>query len=313
VAAGNRAGVTRRIAIVGGGLAGIAAAVRLADAGMLPIVIETRRKLGGRATSFIDPRNGEVLDNCQHVLLGCCTNLIDLYDRLGVLDQIEWHRELFWTAGNGVIDRLRAGWLPAPAHLGGALLGMRLFSLADKRQIARAMWRMIRLGERGRWEWSGRTFAQFLRDAGQGDALMRRFWNVIIVSACNLDVDHVGAAFAMQVFQQGFMANRWSYVMGVPRVPLWNLYEPVTRRIEEAGGEIRLGESAKAIAYDGRRVTGVVTDAGGCAAAGARSADGQPDPRRASLVRPADHGAAASRAGRHGRAMAVQQGHRAER
>ncbi|MFM8732066.1 MAG: FAD-dependent oxidoreductase, partial [Phycisphaerales bacterium] len=71
--------VPRTAAVVGGGIAGLACALRLAEAGMRVTVIETRRKLGGRATSFVDPRTGEVLDNCQHVLMGCCTNLLDFY------------------------------------------------------------------------------------------------------------------------------------------------------------------------------------------------------------------------------------------
>ena len=87
----------KRVAIIGGGLAGIAAAVRLADAGCQPILIESKKRLGGRATSLVDPRSGHTIDNCQHVLLGCCTNLIDLYSRLNVLDQIEWHKTLYWT------------------------------------------------------------------------------------------------------------------------------------------------------------------------------------------------------------------------
>ena len=80
--------MSREVLILGGGLAGLSAAVRLAEAGHRPVVLETRRKLGGRATSFDDPRSGTVLDNCQHVLMGCCTNLQDLYQRLAVLDTI---------------------------------------------------------------------------------------------------------------------------------------------------------------------------------------------------------------------------------
>ena len=78
--------MSRDILIIGGGLAGLAAAVQLAQAGDRPVILETRRKLGGRATSFDDAISGTVLDNCQHVLMGCCTNLQDLYQRLGVLD-----------------------------------------------------------------------------------------------------------------------------------------------------------------------------------------------------------------------------------
>ena len=83
----------KRVAIVGGGIAGLSAAIRVAEAGWIPILIEASKRLGGRASSFEDPRSSRVLDNCQHVVMGCCSNLVDFYDRLGVLDAIEWHRE----------------------------------------------------------------------------------------------------------------------------------------------------------------------------------------------------------------------------
>ncbi len=252
----------RRVAIIGGGCAGIAAAVRLAEAGCRPILIETRKRLGGRATSFPDPRTGLEIDNCQHVLLGCCTNLIDLYDRLGVADRIEWHRTLYWTRGQGRIDTMSAGWLPAPLHLAGAMRRMRLFDRAQKKHIRRGMIRLVRMGAKGRFAYRAKTFGEFLRECGQPDDVVADFWNTIIVSACNLDVGRVGALPAMQVFQEGFLANRWSYTMGLSSVPLADLYDPAAPVIEAAGGEVRLGVSAKAIAFDGRRVTGVVTAEG---------------------------------------------------
>src|SRR6185369_14551511 len=96
----------RRVVVLGGGLAGIAAGVRLAGRGFSVTLVETRKRLGGRATSFVDPDTGRVLDNCQHVLLGCCTNLIDLYGRLHVADKIEWHRRLYFMDGAGHLDTL---------------------------------------------------------------------------------------------------------------------------------------------------------------------------------------------------------------
>ncbi len=204
----------RRIAIVGGGLAGIAAAVRLAEDGCTPIVFETRKRLGGRATSLLDPRSGRVIDNCQHVLMGCCTNLVDLYDRLDVLEEIEWHRRFYWTRGDGRIEVLKPSWTPAPFHLGPSLMRMKMFTRADKRAIARAMWRLIRLGSTGRLAWRGRPFSDFLSECGQPPSAVERFWSTVIVSACNLDVDQVDAALAMQVFQEGFLANRWAYPDG---------------------------------------------------------------------------------------------------
>ncbi len=262
----------RRIAIVGGGLAGIAAALKLAEADCQPIIIESRKILGGRATSFIDPRHGEVIDNCQHVLLGCCTNLIDLYDRLGVLDKIDWHRELYWTHTHGEIDCVKASRLPAPFHLALSFARMGLVQKNERKQIRRAMWRMIRLGSKGRLVWSDRTFAQFLNDCRQDESTIRKFWNAVIVSACNLDVSRVCAAHAIQVFQEGFMANRWSYTMGLATVPLVELYQSAGVALQRAGGEIHLGRPARAIAYDGRRVTGVVTGDGVIEAAAVISA-----------------------------------------
>ena len=252
----------RPIAIIGGGLAGIAAALRLLEADCRPTIIETRKHLGGRATSFADPRTGLILDNCQHVLLCCCTNLIDLYDRLGVLDLIRWHRTLNWTRGRGLIDRMRAGLLPAPLHMAGSLRRMSMFSRDEKRAIARAMRRLVRLGGKGRLEWRDRTFAEFLAEQEQPESIIRDFWNTVIASACNLDVHRVSAAMALMVIQEGFLANRWSYTMGMLTVPLLDLYVPAARMIEEGGGEIHLGTSARAIGYDGKRITGVVTEAG---------------------------------------------------
>jgi len=251
-----------QVAIIGGGLAGIAAAVRLAQAGVKPIVIESRKKLGGRATSFIDPRSNDVLDNCQHVLMGCCTNLLDLYDALGVLDEIEWHKTFYWTAGRGTIDVMKPSAMPAPFHLVSSFNRLSWLTKADRKAIARAMWKLIRCGFDERRQWQGRTFAEFLREHEQPESAIAKFWNVVIVSACNLDVERIAAPLAMQVFQEGFLANKWSSAMGLPSVPLWALYDKAEAIIAEAGGELRLGESAKSIAYDGSRVTGVVTDEG---------------------------------------------------
>jgi zeta-carotene desaturase len=256
--------VKRRVCIVGGGLAGIAAAVRLVEAEHHPIVIETRRKLGGRATSFIDPRTGETLDNCQHVVLGCCTNLIDLYQRIGVLELIRWDRTLYWCNGrrDQPFDRMEASWLPAPLHLGRSLRRMTLLNRNQKREIRRAMLRMIRMGTHARLSWIDHSFREFLDSCGQTEGTRRLFWEPIVVSACNLGIDRVAASTALHVFQEGFLGHRWSYTMGLSSAPLSDLYDPAVRLIEQAGGEILLGTSARAIAFDGRRVTGVVTDDG---------------------------------------------------
>ena len=230
--------MSRTIAIVGGGLAGIATAIRLAEAGERPVLIETSKRLGGRATTFVDPRTGDRLDNCQHVLMGCCTNLIDLYERLGVLDRIEWHRALHWAVPGGEPDRIEAGRLPAPLHLARSFGRMRLFDRTEKRAIRRGMLRIARLGAKGRYVWRDRTFGELLTALEQPERVVRCFWNTVIVSACNIDVDRVAASSALHVIQDGFLANSWSYTMGLAAVPLVDLYDPATTLIRERGGEV---------------------------------------------------------------------------
>jgi zeta-carotene desaturase len=252
----------RRILIVGGGLAGIAAAVRLAEGDCEPILIESKKRLGGRATSLVDPRSGLTIDNCQHVLMGCCTNLIDLYDRLGVIDRIQWHDRIYWTRNGLDVSVMKNGWLPAPLHQSGSFRRMKVFSHADKKHIARAMWRIIRMGSRGRFAWRDRTFNEFLEECRQPQELVQSFWNTVIVSACNLPVERVSAAYALQVFQEGFLASKWSVTMGLPGVPLGELYDSAFDVIENAGGHVLLGISVKALAFDGSRISGVVTDEG---------------------------------------------------
>ncbi|MBC24068.1 MAG: hypothetical protein CMJ32_09170 [Phycisphaerae bacterium] len=254
--------MNRDVVIIGGGLSGLAAAIGLIRGGVRPIIIETRRKLGGRATSFIDPRTDQVLDNCQHVLMGCCTNLMDFYEHLGVLDLVQWHRTLYWADPPRPPCPMTIGRLPAPLHHALGFMRLGLFSMRQKRALARAMWRLIRMGPSGRIQWRHRTFMEFLRETGQDEDLVERFWNVVVVSACNLDVEHVGAEPAMKVFQEGFLANRFSPAMGLCTVPLIDLYDPALEMIQEGGGEVRIGTSVKSIAFDGSRVTSVITEHG---------------------------------------------------
>lgn len=241
--------------VIGGGLAGLAAAVRLAEAGVAVTLVETRQRLGGRATSFVDPTTGELLDNCQHVLLGCCTNLIDLYRRLGVLDQIEWHRRLYFADGRGRLGVLEGDDLPAPLHTTRSLLAMPVLSLREKLAIARGMIAVMRVGREGRRRLGDVSFAQWLVQQRQPQSAIDRFWAVIVISACNELPERVAARYALQVFQDGFLNHRASYVMGLPRGALVSLYDPAKAALERAGGRILLSESASQLLVEGGRVT----------------------------------------------------------
>src|SRR5437870_8099619 len=111
-----------RVAVVGGGLAGLAAGSVLAHSGFHVTLFERRPYLGGRASSYQHPGTGEVIDNCQHVLLGCCTNLIDFYERTGVAGSIRWFERMTFLEPGGRASEIGPSSLPAPLHTTPAFL-----------------------------------------------------------------------------------------------------------------------------------------------------------------------------------------------
>lgn len=235
------------------------AALRLARAGQRVLLLETRKRLGGRASSFTDPHTDAVLDQCQHAVMPACTHVLDLYSQLGLHDVIEWHHEVHFAADNGRIDTLKPDPLPAPLHIARSFLAMASLSLRDKLAIAYAMTRILTMGTAGRDRHQGRTIAQLLDDYGQPDSARRRFWNVIIASACNDHPENVDAPLALKVFQEGFLATSKALGVGLPRVPLIDLYQPLEQTLAQHDGAIRLGTSVSQITYDDHRITGVLT------------------------------------------------------
>lgn len=239
------------VVIAGGGLAGLTAAVTLADVGARVCLIEAKRRLGGRATSFVDTARGEVLDNCQHVALGCCRAYLGLCERLKVMDCFDWYSKQYWVEAGGRVSVIEPSSLPAPLHYAGSFLRAKHLTWEEKGAIARGMIN-IRLSEREMYkEW---TFGAYLAMAEQPKGAIAKFWEPVIVSACNLSVDRVCAASALKVFQDGFLSDVKAGVMGVPKVPLLRLYDAVEQVICESGGEVRLGESVVGIDEDGKGV-----------------------------------------------------------
>ena len=164
------------VAIIGGGLAGMAAAVALATSGCRVELFESRRWLGGRAASFCDPETGQLVDLCQHVSMGCCTNLADFCRRIGAGDLLRRDRTLHFIGPDGQHCRLSATrWLPAPLHLAPGFWRMKYLSLADRARIGRAMWKLMRMRGEQRHDALDRPVARGERSVGDGDrALLER-------------------------------------------------------------------------------------------------------------------------------------------
>ena len=231
------------VAVVGGGLAGLAAACALADSGFRVSLFERKPFVGGRASSYEHPGTGEVVDNCQHVLLGCCTNLIAFYRRLGVEDKIRWYDRLTFIEPGGRQSVIAPSFLPAPFHSAPSFLAAHSLSLADKIGIARAMMSLARSLP----EENGDNFLAWLRQHGQTERAIERFWKVVLVSALNEDLDRMSSYYAGQVFRESFLKSAVGGRMGVPRVPLTTLYGAASSYIEAHGGQVHLRATVESI------------------------------------------------------------------
>ena len=215
------------VAVLGAGLAGLATAAALGSAGFRVDLYEARPFPGGRATSWPvsgADGEGEVIDNCQHVLLRCCVNLLDLYRRLGAEDKIQFHREYFFIEPGGRTSVLKRGMLPAPAHFAGSFLGLRFLDLSDKTGIARAM-HVIPREFRERRDLDRITMLDWLIEKEQTANAIERYWRQVLVSAVNEELDRMAAAHGLQVFWLGMLARSDSYEMGLAAVPLRDLYD----------------------------------------------------------------------------------------
>jgi zeta-carotene desaturase len=216
-----------KVLIAGGGLAGLSAAAALGGAGIDVDLFEMRPFLGGRATSYSAPagegETPDTIDNCQHVLLRCCVNLLDFYQRLGVRDRIQFYREFYFIEPGGQTSVLRRGRLPAPFHFTGSFLRMRCLSRADKMGIARAL-AALRSERKKRKDLDRISMLDWLLQKRQTPHAIDRFWRQVLVSAVNEDLDRMAAIHGFQVFWEGFLAKADAYEMGVPAIPLGQLY-----------------------------------------------------------------------------------------
>jgi squalene-associated FAD-dependent desaturase len=260
-----------RALIIGGGLSGLAAASALGRSGIEVELLEARGFLGGRATSYPLPSpGGETagqpqphIDNCQHILLRCCVNLLDFYAHLGVADHIRFFGKFYFLEPGGRVSELSAGrLLPAPLHFTMSFaLRMKCLSLADKASLARGLLALRREQRNGRPGLDRISMAEWLREKGQTPRTVERFWRPVLVSAINEELDRMAAAHGFQVFWLGFLARKDASEMGVPAVPLGELYSAgAWSRWPEV--QIRLRQPVERVLIEDGRAAGVLTTSG---------------------------------------------------
>jgi squalene-associated FAD-dependent desaturase len=242
----------RHVAVVGGGFAGLAAAVRLARGGARVTLLERRPFLGGRAYSFTDPATGEVVDNGPHALMGAYTEALDFLAEIGASEKLQAQPRLRVALAHPVLGmgEVAAPAVPGPLQAPLALLRYRLLAPVDR---ARLFAGALRLAGR-RCDLSGRTVAQALAQVGQSPAACERFWHPLAIATLNEAPELAAAAPFAAVLRRAFFAGARAARFALATVPLSELYTTDARRaVEAAGGTVVTGATVAAVTlHDGR-------------------------------------------------------------
>jgi squalene-associated FAD-dependent desaturase len=242
--------VTRRhVVVIGGGLAGITAAIELREAGLDVTLLEARPWLGGATSSF--SRDGLMVDTGQHVFLRCCTSYQELLATLGMTGSVALQDRFDVTvlspAGRA---RLRRSGLPAPLHLGRALLGYKFLALPERLRVGRAALALRGL-DPAQPGLDGQRLGDWLRARGQNDNARRRLWDLFIVSSLNIDGDDASLSLAATVLKTALLEGKSAADIGVPAVPLGDLHGRAAARVlDRLGARVRLGTKAAAVERD---------------------------------------------------------------
>jgi len=226
--------------VVGGGYAGIACALALADASVPVTLLEARRAWGGRATSWPDPKMGDTVDNGQHVWMGCYDDTFALLKRLGTERHVPLGGglELCFVDPGG-----RAHRLSAPPALGRAGLALALLCYGALSPVGR--WRLARALRSAPPPSDSETALDWLARAGQGAAEVRAFWDPLVLAALNVPLDVASARLVHAVVVAAFRGTPQAATISVPRTGLAELLLPVPDALAACGGRARLGAAVR--------------------------------------------------------------------
>jgi zeta-carotene desaturase len=242
----------QRVIILGGGLAGLAAATALAPHGFQITLLESRNRLGGRAGSFQDSSTGQLIDACQHVSMGCCTNFAHFCRTVGIAHLLEPQRTLYFMTPDRRLSRFRADAWRAPLHLARSFASAHFLTAGDKARVGYGL-HCIR-----RDTHDDPPFRAWLTKHWQTARTIDRFWGLVLTSALNETPDRVGLRYARKVFVDGFLRHPKGFEVELPIVPLGRLYgDELQTWLTRHGVELRLASGVQRLHVSGRRVIGL--------------------------------------------------------
>ena len=242
----GRPSAGRHVVVVGGGLAGITAAIALRETGARVTLLESRPRLGGATCSFT--RGGLVVDNGQHVFLGCCTAYRELIARLGMTGSVSL-QDRFDVAVLGPRGqaRLRRTRLPGPLHMGRALVSYPLLSPAERLRVTRAALAM-RFLDPARPGLDAQRLGDWLAAHGQSERARRVLWDLFTVSALNVAGDDANLSLAATVVRTALLGARDAADIGTPAIPLGDLHgQAAARLLGQLGASVRLGAKVTSV------------------------------------------------------------------
>ncbi len=231
--------------VLGGGVAGIAAAVSLARNGLRPLLLESRPYIGGRARSFVHEPSGDVIDNGQHLMMGCYHRTFELLELLGTRSAVQLQRSLAveFRDPDGSSDRLAApATLPSPADVLVGMMRLKRITAAERLALLR-IGIALALGTPG----SDETAATYLRRHGQTANLRRRLWDPIIIATLNLPAERASALLFARVMRLAFLGKGTDSHLAFPTRGLSELFQPATSLTEHSGGSVSIGTAITAV------------------------------------------------------------------
>jgi len=228
----------KKVIVMGAGWAGVSAAVRLAQSGYQVTVLEQSKRLGGRASSFKDEKSGEVIDNGQHLFMGCYHAALDFLHTIGSLSKLKFQKNLTvnFVDRKARVFSLSCPPLPAPFHLLAGLLSLKSLSWGERLATAKVRSAVARWTGNG--ELKGMTVDEWLKSLGQSERCRKYFWDFIAIAALNEQSSVAEAESLAVVLKEGFFASKEKSQLAIAETGLSNLLEPARAFIGERGGQI---------------------------------------------------------------------------
>ncbi|MCB2205935.1 hydroxysqualene dehydroxylase HpnE [bacterium] len=254
-----------KLIVLGGGVAGLAAALRASRRGWKVTLLEASPKLGGRAYSFSPRRGGVEIDNGQHVLMGCCHATLAYLEACGTRDLLERRKgmALQFFHRDGRSASLTAGTLPHPIGLAQAFLSYSMLPLSARLRIASVAWKLRSITGADREELDGMTAAAWLRLLRQDRASLECFWRPVVLATMNSDIDRASAWLLTVVLREIFLGSADAADMLLPKTGLTPLLvDGALAELWSAGAEVQCSLRADSILIRDGAVRGIRTSEG---------------------------------------------------